>query len=75
MRDRDLVFAVVADERRQIASLLDDLDDAPLATPSLCRGWDIKTVAAHLVSTIADGLPVFCGWLFAAGVWRVRSMN
>jgi Mycothiol maleylpyruvate isomerase N-terminal domain len=39
------VFAAVAQERRQLASLLNDLDEAQLATPSLCLGWDIKTVA------------------------------
>lgn len=59
--DDGFVFAAVADERRQIANLLDDLDDAQLATPSLCAGWDIKTVAAHILSTIVDGLPVFLG--------------
>jgi uncharacterized protein (TIGR03083 family) len=53
--DREFVFAAVVDERRQIASLVDGLDDTQLATPSLCAGWDIKTVAAHVVSTLADG--------------------
>jgi uncharacterized protein (TIGR03083 family) len=57
--DRDFVFAAVADERRQIASLIDGLDDAQLATPSLCAGWDVKTVAAHVLSTVIDGLPAF----------------
>jgi uncharacterized protein (TIGR03083 family) len=57
--DRQLVFAAVANERRQIASLLDGLDDAQLATPSLCAGWDVKTVAAHIVSTVTDGTPAF----------------
>jgi uncharacterized protein (TIGR03083 family) len=57
--DRELVFAAVANERRQIASLLDGLDDAQLATPSLCTGWDVKTVAAHIVSTVTDGTPAF----------------
>lgn len=60
--DRNVVFAAVADERRRIARLLDDLTDAQLASPSLCEGWDIKTVAAHVLSTVADGLPVFL-WL------------
>jgi uncharacterized protein (TIGR03083 family) len=54
-----LVFAAVADERHQIANLLDGLDDAQLATPSLCAGWDVKTVAAHVVSTVTDGTPAF----------------
>nr|WP_156764935.1 maleylpyruvate isomerase family mycothiol-dependent enzyme [Mycobacterium sp. 1081908.1] len=59
--DRELVFAAVADERRLIASLIDQLDDEQLAAPSLCAGWDIKTVAAHLVSVIADSFWVFMG--------------
>jgi uncharacterized protein (TIGR03083 family) len=57
--DRDFVFAAVANERRQIANLVDGLSDAELATPSLCAGWDIKTVAAHVLSTLDDGLSVF----------------
>jgi hypothetical protein len=36
---REFVFAAVADERRQIACLLDGLDATQLATPSLCVGW------------------------------------
>lgn len=59
--DRECVIAAVADERRQIADLVDDLDDAQLATPSLCAGWDVKTVAAHLVSVFADSFWVFMG--------------
>ena len=57
--DRDLIFAAVADERRQIASLIEDLDDTQLATPSLCAGWDVKTVAAHLLSVFADSFWTF----------------
>ena len=53
------VFAAVADQRRQFASLIDGLDEAQLATPSLCLGWDVKTVAAHVVSTVVDGMPGF----------------
>jgi uncharacterized protein (TIGR03083 family) len=59
MVDREQIFAAVAAERRRIADLLDSLDDDALATPSLCSGWDVKTVAAHVLSTVADGLPVF----------------
>ena len=53
------MFAAVAEQRRQLASLLNDLDEAQLATPSLCLGWDVKTVAAHVVSTVDDGMPGF----------------
>jgi uncharacterized protein (TIGR03083 family) len=61
--DREEVFAAVADERRQLADLIDGLTEAQLATPSLCAGWDVKTVAAHLVSVFADG---FWGFQWAA---------
>jgi hypothetical protein len=30
-----------------------------LASPSLRAGWDVKTVAAHIVSTIVDGTATF----------------
>jgi uncharacterized protein (TIGR03083 family) len=57
--DREFVFAAVADERRQLADLLEGLDAGQLATPSLCAGWDVKAVAAHVVSTVVDGTPAF----------------
>ena len=60
--ERERVFAAVADERRSIATMLDGLDARQLATPSLCTGWDVKTVAAHLVSDFADG---FWGFMFS----------
>jgi uncharacterized protein (TIGR03083 family) len=56
---REFVFAAVADERRQLATLLDGLNAAQLATPSLCAGWDVKTVAAHVISTVTDGTSAF----------------
>ncbi len=61
--DRDQIHAAVALERRRIADLIDSLDEAQLATQSLCTGWDVKTVAAHLVSALADGTvrPILLG--------------
>ncbi len=52
--EREQIFGAVAAERRRIADLIDTLDEDALATPSLCAGWDVKTVAAHLVSVFAD---------------------
>jgi uncharacterized protein (TIGR03083 family) len=49
----DKVFGASAVERRAVADLLDVLDEQQLATPSLCAGWDVRTVAAHLVSAVA----------------------
>src|ERR1019366_7891801 len=36
--DREWVFAAAADERRQIADLVAELDEAQLAEPRLCTG-------------------------------------
>lgn len=67
--DRGLIFAAVAHERRQIADLIDELDDAQLASASLCSGWDVKTVAAHFVSVFADSF-----WVFMRTALRRRSL-
>lgn len=53
--DRQFFFAAVANQRRQIATLAAGLNQTQLATPSLCSGWDVKTVAAHLVCSVTDG--------------------
>src|ERR1700736_2718776 len=57
--DREQIFDAVAAERRRIADLLYVLDETALATPSLCAGWDVKTVAAHLASVFADSFWTF----------------
>jgi uncharacterized protein (TIGR03083 family) len=52
---RDQTHAAIAQERRRIADLIDSLNDEQLATESLCSGWDIKTVAAHLLTPLVEG--------------------
>jgi uncharacterized protein (TIGR03083 family) len=68
--ERERVFLAVADERRSIAALVDGLDAEQLATESLCVGWDVKTVAAHLISDFTDGF-----WGFLASGVRHGSIN
>ena len=68
--ERERVFAAVAAQRRVIADLIDGLDPAQLATQSLCGGWDVKTVAAHLVSDFTDGF-----WGFLASGIRHGGMD
>lgn len=48
----DPVLLAAAAQRRGLADLIDSLDDAQLATPSLCAGWDVRTVAGHLVAPL-----------------------
>jgi uncharacterized protein (TIGR03083 family) len=68
--ERERVFEAVATERRRIADLVDTLDEEALATPSLCAGWDVKTVAAHLVSVFADSF-----WTFQRAAIRYGGFN
>ncbi|GAB2920222.1 maleylpyruvate isomerase family mycothiol-dependent enzyme [Rhodococcus aerolatus] len=46
--DADAVREQVAGHRRVAADLLDGLSERELATPSLCTGWDVRVLAAHL---------------------------
>ncbi len=67
MATRDDVFAASAAERRALADTLDRLDDAQLATPSLCGGWDVRTVAAHLASAVLPSKGAFLVALLRSG--------
>lgn len=46
--DEDAVWCVIDDERSRLADLLEDLGDDEWRTPSLCTGWTVREVAAHL---------------------------
>lgn len=48
------VLGAIADERRRAADFIESLTDEQLATPSLCAGWTVKQVAAHLVAAVAS---------------------
>jgi uncharacterized protein (TIGR03083 family) len=56
--DQQLAAATVAG-RRAVATWLAELDEVSLATLSLCRGWDVRTVAAHLASAVTATIPGF----------------
>ena len=46
--NRDKVWQTIDDERLSLANLLDDLSAEEWETPSLCAGWRVRDVAAHL---------------------------
>ncbi|MGS2807304.1 maleylpyruvate isomerase family mycothiol-dependent enzyme [Nocardia sp. MW-W600-9] len=46
--DVDQHWRIIAEQRRAIAHLLTTLTPAELDTPSLCDGWRIRDVAAHV---------------------------
>src|SRR4051794_24613953 len=46
--DRDAIWAAVDRERLDLADLLDHLSVQEWGHPSLCAGWRVRDVAAHL---------------------------
>jgi uncharacterized protein (TIGR03083 family) len=42
------IWDAIAAERRALADTLDGLDEDAWSTPSLCSGWTVREVAAHL---------------------------
>jgi uncharacterized protein (TIGR03083 family) len=46
--DRDRAWQAISTERLRLADLLDQLTDADWDQPSLCAGWSVRDVAAHL---------------------------
>lgn len=50
---------MVAHERTALADTLDDLTENDADTPSLCRGWTVHNVAAHVVMVLEVTGPRF----------------
>ena len=48
--DETAAWTTVAAERRALAVLLDGLGPEQWATPSLCAGWTVRHVTAHLMA-------------------------
>jgi uncharacterized protein (TIGR03083 family) len=61
------VFAMIAEQRRAVADVMDGLSAAQWATPSLCAGWTVREVAAHLVMPFEVPLPTFLFRFIASG--------
>ena len=53
----DDAFAMIAVQRRAVADVLSSLSDEQWATPSLCSGWTIRQVAAHLTMPFKVTMP------------------
>jgi uncharacterized protein (TIGR03083 family) len=60
------IWQAVHAERRRLAADLSDLNDDQWGVPSLCPGWDVHDVLAHLVDTARTGRLAFVRDLLAA---------
>lgn len=49
--DRDAVWQAIHQQRRLLADLLDTLTPRQWEQPSLCAGWTVRHVAAHVISS------------------------
>jgi uncharacterized protein (TIGR03083 family) len=65
---------LAADERRDLADLLDDLTPEQWLQPSLCDGWTVRDVVAHLISYEELGYLGAAGTLVRGG-FRLGRMN
>lgn len=55
----EATFDLVAAERLALADLLDSVGEARWDTPSLCAGWRVRDVVAHLLMDVTIGVPRF----------------
>ncbi|HEY5848608.1 MAG TPA: maleylpyruvate isomerase family mycothiol-dependent enzyme [Microlunatus sp.] len=46
--DENAIWSAIDDQRLRLTDLLDQLSDEEWQTPSLCPGWTVRDVAAHL---------------------------
>jgi uncharacterized protein (TIGR03083 family) len=49
--DRDTIWGYVESQRLELADLLDGLSADEWERPSLCPGWTVRDVAAHVISS------------------------
>jgi uncharacterized protein (TIGR03083 family) len=61
------IWPAVHVERRALAADLADLTDEQWRTPSLCAGWSVHDVLAHMVSTAKLTPPAFVAGLIGSG--------
>jgi uncharacterized protein (TIGR03083 family) len=57
--DRDSVWRTIDQQRSELADLMESFTETEWNTPSLCEGWRVREVAAHLTlahTTLRQGL-------------------
>ncbi|MBF5001794.1 maleylpyruvate isomerase family mycothiol-dependent enzyme [Nocardia sp. BSTN01] len=54
--DTEQIWQAVATERTSLVELLRSLPDSGWAQPSLCAGWRVRDVVAHLILSADSGL-------------------
>jgi uncharacterized protein (TIGR03083 family) len=68
------VWPAIASERRSLVAALAELPAEAWGRPSLCTGWTVRDVVAHLVATSRMTPPAFVGKL-ARARFRFNDMS
>lgn len=69
--DRERVLSWTKAERLGLADFLDDLEGSDWEAPSLCTGWTVHDVVAHLTLSTRTTLPgMVKGMVRARGDWE-----
>jgi uncharacterized protein (TIGR03083 family) len=61
------VWPTIHEERRALAADLESLNEAQWATPSLCDGWTVLDVLAHMTATTRITAPAFFRKMISSG--------
>jgi len=61
------VWPTIHTERKALAADLDGLSDSRWDTPSLCDGWSVRDVVAHMTAATKINGPKFFGKLIGSG--------
>ena len=65
--DRDEIWRTIDQQRAELADLMETFTETEWATPSLCEGWRVRDVAAHLTLAQLGLLPSLGAALRARG--------
>jgi len=65
--DPDAVWRTIDQERAELADLMETFTDADWQMPSLCEGWRVRDVAAHLTLAQMGVLPGLVAFARARG--------
>jgi uncharacterized protein (TIGR03083 family) len=61
------LWQLIHEQRQKVGDVLGTLTDAEWESPSLCAGWRVRDVAAHMVETHLMTPPRFMGRFIGAG--------
>ncbi|HEY5091679.1 MAG TPA: maleylpyruvate isomerase family mycothiol-dependent enzyme [Acidimicrobiales bacterium] len=67
MSDAD-TWAMIHAERSRVADMLDELSAEQWSADTLCKGWNVQMVAAHMMNAGEQTGPKFLGGLLANGM-------